>query len=248
MKAIVLAAGRGKRFGSKTKSLPKCLIPLDRKGSHLLGRYLESFRCLDIHDVTIVVGHLHGLIRKECRKHGQGLKIRFVKNKEFRRGSLVSLYCASHALTGDTLIMDADVYFEAKQLKPLLKKSPSSVFLADTRSKSAGEEMMLMSNKGRLWHISKKLVPGLKIVGEATGIFKLSTKDAPLLKKILKNFYTADIKDVEYEDAYCDLLKKTKVGVVTLRGFWSEMDFTGDRAKIASHLASEKPLVKSPNA
>lgn len=248
MNAVVLAAGRGKRFGAKTKTLPKCLVPLDKKGSHLLGRYLNSFRKLGIRNITLVVGHLQSLIRKECRKNGKGLHIRFVTNREFRRGSLVSLYCASSSLQGDTLIMDADVYFETKQLKPLLKKSAKSVFLADTSSKSAGEEMMLMSKRGRLWHISKKLIPGLKIIGEATGIFKLGAKDAPLLKRILKNFYRGGIKDVEYEDAYCELLKKSKTAAVKIRGFWSEMDFTGDQKKIASHLASKKLLVKSPHA
>ena len=239
MKAIVLCAGRGRRFGAKTKILPKCLIPLDRKGSCLLFRYLDIFRETGIKDVVLVVGHLKNKIISACKTHGHDLNIHFITNSEYTRGSLVSLYTASTELKGQNLIMDADVYFEANALKRLIKTAPQkSVFLLDKKSKSAGEEMMLMAKNKRPEHISKKVIPGLQILGEATGIFKLSAKDAPLLKKILKKFYADGIKDVEYEDAYCSLLKKRTVGTVSIEGFWSEMDFVEDRQKISAHLNS----------
>lgn len=249
MKAVLLAAGRGKRFGVKTKTLPKCLIPLDRGGTTLLKRYLDAFRQTGLRDIVIVVGHLKSLITRECKKEGQGLRIRFVENSEYRRGSVVSLYKASRYLTGGAVIMDADVYFDPSELRKLLRSS-GSIFLIDGKSKSAGEEMMLMAKGGRLVHISKKVVAGLKVLGEATGFFKLSAADAGPLRKILRDFYRAGTRDVEYEETYSELMKKKKVGFVSIEGFWSEMDFTEDRAKISAHLARESaglPFVKSPD-
>ncbi len=95
MKAIVLAAGVGRRFGKKTKTLPKCLIPLGKSGETLLSRYLDSFRALDLKDIVLIVGHEKEKIKRECLKKGSGLSIKFIFNKDYRKGSVVSLYSAS---------------------------------------------------------------------------------------------------------------------------------------------------------
>ena len=233
MRAIVLAAGVGKRFGKRTKALPKCLIPLGSGKSTLLRRYLDSFRACDIKDVVIVVGHLKNKIKKECAAHNKGLKISFIENKEYRKGSVLSLYTASKKMNSDILVMDADVYFPSEALQKLLDSGNKSAFLVDTRSKSSGEEMMLMAKNGRLHAIAKKLDPSLKIIGEATGIVKFNKKDATFLRKILADFVKEDNVFVEYEDAYARLMKKVTLGVVKIGSlFWSEMDFEEDLNKI----------------
>lgn len=231
MKVILLAAGRGKRFGKRTKTLPKCLIPIGPKGEHLLFRYLESFRKLGLTDVVLVVGHLKSHVMRECRKHGHGLKIRFIANPRYKLGSIVSLHSAAGEFNDDILIMDADVYFETKELKKILR-SNKSTFLLDTRSKSAGEEMMLMARGARLTHISKKIKHELRIIGEATGFFKVVKKDAKRLAGILKTMVKKGITEVEYEDAYNRLMKKVAPGYAKIDGFWSEMDFEADLKKI----------------
>lgn len=243
MRAIVLAAGVGRRFGPATSNLPKCLIPLGLPGRTLLSRYLESFRALGIRDVVIVCGHRREKIIRACVRDGAGLDIRFVVNRRFRRGSIVSLYAASRRLDSDVLIMDADVYFPAEALRRLLRSRQKSAFLLDRRSTSAGEEMMVMSKGGRLAAVSKKTVPGLRIVGEATGILKLSAADAAELRKILSGFIRRKILDVEYEETYTRLLRDRKVGFVDVGGlFWREMDFPEDlRAILRRSAQAENP-------
>ncbi len=237
MRAIVLAAGVGRRFGPRTKKLPKCLIPLGRTGQTLLSRYLKSFKALGIRDVVIVCGHQRKKIFRFCAKEGAGLNIRFVVNNQYRRGSVVSLHSASAHLDSDTLVMDADVFFPTEALRRLLASRKKSAFLLDTRSKGAGEEMMVMSKNGRAVAVSKKILPGLKVVGETTGIVKLSARDAGMLKKILAGFIRKNILDVEYETAYTRLLRQKKVGVMKIDGFfWSEMDFPEDLAVILKNI------------
>ncbi len=233
MKAIVLAAGVGKRFGKRTRVLPKCLIPLDSAKNNLLRRYLDAFRACGIQNIVLVVGHQKEKIKKECARSGAGLHIRFVENKKYTQGSVLSLYTASKEINDDILVMDADVYFPVEALAKLLNAKQKSAFLADTRSKSSGEEMMLMSKHGRLEAIAKKTDPSLHIVGEATGIVKFQKKDAALLKKILSDFVKEKNVNVEYEDAYVRLMKKRKLAVVNIGNiFWSEMDFEADLKKI----------------
>ena len=232
-RAIVLAAGVGKRFGERTRALPKCLLPLG-KGETLLSRYLDAFRRTGVREVVIVVGHLEGLIRRACRRHGRGLKVRFVRNKDYRRGSVLSLYRASKELDREVLVMDADVFFPAEALDRLLA-APGSAFLVDPRSRITGEEMILTAKDGRPWHLSKKPDPALPCLGEATGIVKFARTDALELKRVLADFYRRGILDVEYEDAYCRLMKNRRIGTVGMDGlFWSEIDFEEDLEKVLS--------------
>lgn len=231
MTVILLAAGVGKRFGKRTKRLPKCLIPIG-KNSCLLSRYLDSFQKLGLQKIVIVVGHEKEKIKAHCRKIAKNLSIFFVTNPDFKRGSIVSLYSARKYFNDDILVMDADVYFPTQALQSLINYKFKSVFLADTRVKSTGEEMMLMSHQNRLHAIAKRLEDGLKPVAEATGIVKFSKKDAALLLKILRKFIQNKILDVEYEESYSELLKKRKIQLLPIKGFWTEMDFEADRQKI----------------
>src|SRR5258706_104982 len=76
----------------------------------------------------------------ECRRlAAPSLKIRFISNKTYRKGSILSLGCALPAVKKDAIIMDADVYFPTALLAKLVTAKKGSVFLADIRAKSSGE-------------------------------------------------------------------------------------------------------------
>lgn len=238
MTAIVLAAGVGRRFGRRTKKLPKCLIPLDRKGACLLARYFDAFRENGVRNVVLVVGHEKKRIVDAAARFGRGLSIRFVENPRYREGSLVSLYTARTVLgAGPCLVMDADVFYPPALLGKLLRARPASAFLFDPRSKSAGEEMMLMGKRGRPLAISKRVEPWLAVLGEATGIVRWSKRHGRRLAAILGAFVRRGRTRVEYEEAYDTLLKETKIGLVPVGNvFWSEMDFEEDLKKIRVRL------------
>lgn len=61
-KAIVLAAGRGKRLGALTDQLPKPLLSV--AGEPLLTRLLRGLKLAGIRDVHLVVGYLGGKIHQ----------------------------------------------------------------------------------------------------------------------------------------------------------------------------------------
>ncbi len=237
MKVIVLAAGIGKRFGKRTKTIPKCLIQLDREGNHLLSRYLRTFLDLDLRDITIVVGHKRHLIEKACEKWRKHLNIHFLFNKKYRQGSVLSLHRAKKVLRQGALIMDADVFFLKRTLEKLLRSKNRSAFLVDRNARSTGEEMMLMAKRKRPFAISKKPDPGLQILGESIGFLKLDSKDAPILCKILEDLVRQGFTHVEYEESYNRFMKEKRVGVVSIGdAFWTEMDFEHDLEKIRKYL------------
>ena len=231
MKVILLAAGVGRRFGQRTKKIPKCLVPLGQ-GETLLKRYFRSFRSIGLREIIIVVGHKKEMIMSETARSGHHLKVRFVENEEYTKGSVLSLFKASHELNDDCLIMDADVYFPTRALKRLVNSKHRSSFLVDPRSRFSGEEMMVMAKKDRPVRIAKKVDASLKVLGESVGFLKVGKTDAKLLKKILASFIRRGKTDVEYEDSYNILMQKTKLGVESITEFWTEIDFEEDLRKI----------------
>lgn len=244
-RAVLLAAGVGRRFGSATKRTPKCLLPLPNVdglsgGRTLLERYLDAFRTAGVRKVTIVVGHQEHLIRAACRKHGHGLQMRFRTNHRYRLGSIVSLWTARKDIEAGAILMDADVYFPAELLKKLREEAGETVFLADLRARSTGEEMMLQtkagrrSQPGRIVKIAKPLDPRLKPLGEATGIVKVGPKAGKKLSGILDRMVRRGTVACEYEDAYCELFKTHSPSTLPIGDvFWTEIDFPSDLAKLS---------------
>ena len=60
MKAIILAAGEGKRLRPLTNNTPKCLVNLF--GKSLLQWQIETFRSCQIDDISVVTGYRSKLI------------------------------------------------------------------------------------------------------------------------------------------------------------------------------------------
>lgn len=243
-RAVVLAAGVGRRLGRRTRAVPKCLVDLGG-GCTLLDRYFDAFRRAGIRDVVLVVGHLQSRIRRWCRERARGLSVRFVVNPEYRLGSVLSLHAARRYLDRDVLVMDADVFFPAESLERLVREAGSgSAFLYDPRSSSTGEEMMLQARGGgRIRRVAKRPEPGHRLLGEATGIVKLSARDARALSRVLEFFRASGRTRVEYEDAYCELLKSARIGLVSVGDvYWKEMDFEGDLRDISQALTDCQAL------
>ena len=109
MKAVILAAGVGKRLWEVTQHHPKCLIEIG--GRSLLRRSLESLVSVGIRRAEIVVGYKQELIRTAVAQDACGVNVTFLVNEQFHRGSISSLWIARTAFDDDTIVMDADVLF-----------------------------------------------------------------------------------------------------------------------------------------
>src|SRR5436309_5241237 len=104
MKAIILAAGVGKRIRAATGNRPKCLLEFG--GRSLLVRYLDALLAVGVKSADLVVGHRQDLLRDAVGESHRGLAIRYVVNDQYRRGSLYSLWLARGSFDDDLLIMD----------------------------------------------------------------------------------------------------------------------------------------------
>lgn len=227
MKAIILAAGVGKRLMPLTGQTPKCLIEIG--GKTLLERYLESLEESSITDVTFVLGHLKELILSRLKEAEDKFQFHYIMNKNYTRGSITSLWEARERLKDDVLIMDADVLFHPNLLKRLLNSPQKSCFLLEEDFTDSGEEMKLFVRGERVVAISKRNSLKTPLVGEGVGFLKLAREHCPQLRNILEDFIREGKLDVEYEEALDRLLSHCEVGYERVDGLpWIEIDFEKD--------------------
>lgn len=109
MKAIVLAAGKGKRLQSETFNLPKVLRQVKEKP--LLEYVLDNVSFIDPKDTVIVVGYKREMVQEQVT----GDYAFAVQDEQLGTGHAVA--CAEKALAGyqgDVLILYGDM--------PMLKK------------------------------------------------------------------------------------------------------------------------------
>lgn len=119
MKALILAAGFGKRLRPITNSIPKSMVEV--KGTPLLVNSLNNLTDLGITDIGIVVGHMAGYIRDQIGKEYRGASIRYYENPRYlETNNVVSLACASEFCDDDMLMLECDVYYPREMLERLM--------------------------------------------------------------------------------------------------------------------------------
>jgi choline kinase len=230
MKAVILAAGVGKRLWQITQHRPKCLIEIG--GRSLLHRYLEALASLGVRRADIVVGYRQEMIREAVGLDACGVKVDFLVNDEFHRGSISSLWIARTALDDDAIVMDADVLFHRDILRRLVESSYENALLMDESVQQTGEECMVVVAGGRVIALSKKMPSQYDYAGEGVGFLRVRHADIPHLVASLRSHIERGSWNMEYEDALLQFFQTVKVGHEKIGGLpWTEIDFVEDVKK-----------------
>ncbi len=238
MKAIILAAGVGKRMGQFIDDSPKCLLKIS--GKSIINRLVEDLLAYGIKDIILVVGYKKEKIYDELEWVEPDTKIKYIVNDNYKIGSILSLWTAKEELNDDVIIMDADVVYNRKLLEKLIVSPKKSCFLMDSDFEDTGEEQKLGILNERVLTISKKPLNGqFDLTGEAVGFLKLAGEDASLLAEALSRAIDRGIDNCEHEEIYDNILKQSSVGYETVDGMaWIEIDFPED-AKKAEEIMKE---------
>jgi choline kinase len=230
MRAILLAAGRGKRLESDA---PKCLLEIE--GKTLLERHFANLVAAGIDALTIVVGYQSARVRDFVSKLGDlPLPIELIENTEFVHGSIVSLQKASARLLDGAIYMDADVIYPAALLRRLVTSKNDNCVLLDRRSEETGEEMMLGVREGRVHAIARRVSPlgPWDLMGEAVGFAKVGREGGAAMKRLLDREVAAGRLDQEYEAAMNEAFSVVTWGFEPVDDFaWTEIDFKEDVEK-----------------
>ena len=244
MKAIILAAGVGKRLGESNENKPKCLIEID--GISLLQRHLKILKHYNLDEIIIVTGFQNGLIEDELLPYMKAMPIRTVYNQDFTEGSVVSFWCAREQLLAGTeiILMDADVLYAPEIIDILINSERKNCFLLDRDFLPGDEPVKLCINRGKIIEFRKVLESNLEFdcIGESVGFFKFAPDIATLLADRSQYYLESNYRDQPYEEVIRDILQAENehFGFEDITGYpWIEIDFPEDIHRASNEILSK---------
>ena len=224
MKAIILAAGQGKRL-KKIHQLPKSFIKIPKIGSTLIERNISILKKNGVKEFLIVTGYKSNFFKKLIRKN---IKITKVDNYK-KYNNYYSLLSVKKKIKGQTIILFSDIFVNEKILKRLCK-SKKNICLVIDKNKKLNDTMRIILKKNRITDIGNHISPKIAD-GNFIGIAKFNSLGSKILRDNLKNnnsFY----KDY-YIKALNKPLKRNMVSYIDVRKkFWIEIDNQKDLKKL----------------
>lgn len=238
MKAIILAAGEGKRLRPHTLGKPKCLVELC--GIPLIKHQLKVLKKAGISDINIVTGY--------CVDKVVRLGYRTIYNKDYANTNMVvSLMCAEELLDGtdDVLIIYGDIVFESKVLKAVLgdekpfctaiDRSWLNLWRLRSEDPLSDAETLKLDAFQNIIELGKKTRSFDDIQGQYIGLIKVKADFSP---KIVDIYQKMD-RNVDYDGkSFCDMFMTTflqhiidmgyPLHAVLISGGWLEVDTNRD--------------------
>lgn len=237
MRAILLAAGRGLRLQqSANDARPKCL--LDFGGATLLERHLRLLESVGVDAVVIAVGYRAELVEAELDRLQRRADVELVRNPRHDLGSMLTLHTVNAAMTrgDDVLLMDADVLYDARILRPLVDGDGIDRLLVDGDFVAGDEPVKVCRKDGVVVEFAKRVPAGLDYdtIGESVGFFRFRAATASRLAAIVAAHVGNGRGGLPHEQAIRDLLlaHPGDFDVADVTGApWIEIDFPDDVAR-----------------
>jgi L-glutamine-phosphate cytidylyltransferase len=224
VRAVILAAGRGRRLCDVTGDRPKCLARVG--GFTLLQRQIRSLRACGIETIAVVAGHCADDVWRAC-----GPKIDLVVNMHYdATNSLYSLWLARNLLTDGFVVLNSDVLFHDQLLRDLLtSRDEDALLMAATRGAVySDEEMKIRVRAGCVAEIAKTLDPA-DADGENVGIAKFGVDGAKLIVDEIGRMLVDGGEREWLPRAFAAFAERRPLHVVETRGYpWTEIDFPED--------------------
>ena len=241
MKAIILAAGLGKRLASVTGGLPKCLVPV--AGRTILDRMIERLVQAGLDDIVVVTGHRSEEVERHLDRSEQPAARRAARvfNPRYADwGNFYSKLVAETAVGDDGFVaLDGDVVMDATLL-PRLLAAPGPIALAVERRAGLGAEEMKVrvDERGRAVELNKRMDPAVAL-GEFVGVERVDREMTVEVFATLRSLIERGETGEYYERAYELLMQRgAPVGVADITGCrWGEIDDAADLARAGSLVA-----------
>jgi choline kinase len=254
VKAIIVAAGRGRRLGPETAEIPKCMVAVG--GRAILHRQLDALTAAGVDDVVIVRGYLGDKIHPPANF---GRALRFVENPEWASNNiLASLMYAESEMAGGFLFSYSDIVFAPDHARRLVAAGDDVGLVVDRRWDEAyvgriqhpvsEAELAKVEGEGpgaRVSRVGKRVVAADDAAGEFIGLARFSDPGARALRDAwhaalalgldrpfgtaasLRNAYLSDALNAMADEA-------VRLSPLLIDGGWREIDTEEDLARASS--------------
>ena len=246
-KAIIIAAGRGRRLMPYTDQMPKCLVPIDERT--ILDIQLAALRTHGVSEIVIIRGYLGHVLSE--RDLGPG--VRFVDNADWEHNNILeSLFCARDDIHGPLYLSYSDILFTPGVVRRLAKAAGDICLVIDrgfreiyrgrTEHPLTEAEVAALDDDGSVLQVGKRSLPVNLAAGEFIGLAKLSDRGSRWFVDTwteLEEHYRDRAEEpfqraLHFRQAYLtDLLQELiargrRLDPVIIEGSWREIDTVQD--------------------
>lgn len=227
-RAIILAAGQGKRLLPLTETRPKCLVEL--AGRSLLAWQLLRLEAAGIEEAVIVTGFRADAVEAEIARLNLNLSVRMAFNPFYAvSDNTASCWIVREAFDGPVLLLNGDTLLGPAITERLLAAAPAEITVTIDRKPSYdADDMKVLTSEGRLRAIGKTIeaydaesIGFIRFSGEGAARFRGGVERALQGPEGLKRWYLSVIDELARTGA--------DVRVTSIEGLeWGEMDFPQD--------------------
>ena len=263
IRAVLIAAGRGRRLGLHTEEICKGMVPVGARP--IVGWQWHALAQAGVTELVTIVGYradvLTNFIRTTCTSASH---LAFVNNADWQDNNvLLSLATARDYLDRPLLLSYSDIIFTPAVARAAVA-APTEIGLVidrDFRRIYEGRtehpldegEVADLHQDGRVRRVGKRALPPAEAVGEFIGLVKLSTRGALALRDRIDQLlhdYAAQM-DAPYQraaafrnayltDVLQDLIDQgLAIRPIFIEGQWREIDTPQDLERAQTLVTSQ---------
>jgi choline kinase len=234
MKAILMAAGRGTRISRLIEDIPKSTLPVN--GLPLIRITVQMLLAHGM-EIAVCVGYR----AEDVYKSLDGLPVKYYFNPFFDvTNSIASLWFAKEELVGETLLMNADVFFQNDVLDIALQSRHDAAMLVDKSRVSMGDYFFRTTANGCIEKYGKEL-PLSERSAEYVGVAKISAGFVGEFKERMDLLIDTGQYGRWWENVLYSYADSGDRDIFTLDvdgRFWAEIDYFDDYERILNYISS----------
>jgi choline kinase len=227
-RAIILAAGQGKRLLPLTEAKPKCLVELS--GRTLLAWQLLRLQAAGVDEAVIVTGFRADAVEAEVASLGLSMPVRLAYNPFYTvSDNTASCWIVREAFDRCVLLLNGDTLFGPGVAERLMAAPEAAITVAiDRKPAYDADDMKVLTEHGRLRAIGKTIeaydaesIGFLRFSPEGARAFVSGVEHVLSRPEGLKRWYLSVIDELARSGVH--------VRVASVEGLpWGEMDFPQD--------------------
>lgn len=260
-RAILIAAGRGKRLGTHTDEIPKCMVQVGDKP--ILGWVWDALSSVGVEELVVIRGYRGDVLEQFVRTLVP--KVTFVDNHEWQTNNiLLSLACARRYLDQPCYMTYSDIVFtrgvaraaaaSTAEIGLVIDRLFRDIYVGRTEHPLDEGEVSDLLPDGSVARVGKKALPPADAIGEYIGLTRLGARGVAIVANTLDQLahrYAGREDEpfqraARYRNAYLtDLWQQLidtgiKIEPILIDGEWREID-TGQDLERARQLLESRP-------
>jgi L-glutamine-phosphate cytidylyltransferase len=260
-RAILIAAGRGKRLGPHTEEVPKCMVEVGARP--ILGWVWRAFAAAGIEELVVIRGYRGDVLERFATQLVP--RVTFVDNPAWESNNvLLSLACARPYLDRPCLLSYSDIIFtpavaraaalSTAEIGLVIDRAFRSIYDGRTEHPLDEGEVADLLPDGTVARVGKRALPPRDAIGEYIGLSRLGARGvatvARTLDQLAARFAGREeapfVRAASYRNAYLtDLWQHLIDGGIAIEpvlidGGWREIDTGQDLAR-ARQLVESAP-------